>query len=154
MKLIAIRKGDYESVAPGMFNTAEFDKPLVANLIDTTARDIAEVMAPLPSFNCTSANLSNDADQKRQDLRAAIANSYVQSSRLQDQMFEGADRYGSFGFMAYIVEPDFDEQAPVVRVGTVPTASYTVDYRGRTKEYFEVYKAPVEQLKLDHPEAA
>lgn len=154
MKLIAIRKGDYETVAPGLFNTAEFDKPLVANLIDTTARDIAEVMAPLPSFNCTAQNLSSSADGNRQELRGAIANGYVQASRLQDQAFEGADRYGSFGFMAYIVEPDFTEQMPVIRVGDVATAHYTKDYRGRTKEYFEVFKAPKEQLEADYPEVA
>ncbi|MGZ6788342.1 MAG: hypothetical protein ACXVGN_00045 [Mycobacteriaceae bacterium] len=154
MKLIAIRKGDYETVAPGLFNTAEFDKPLVANMVDTVARDIAEVMAPLPSVNCTAASLSNDSDQKRQDLRAAIANSYIQNSRLQDQMFEGADRYGSFGFMAIIVEPDFIDQMPVIRVGDVATAHYTVDYRGRCKEYFEVYKVPVEQIRADYPETS
>lgn len=154
MKLVAIRKGDYETVAPGLFNTTDFDKPLVANLIDTTARDIAEVMAPLPAFNCSSASLSSEADQKRQDLRAAIANGYVQNSRLQDQMFTGADRYGSFGFMAYIVEPDFADKMPVIRVGNVATAHYTQDYRGRTKEYFEVYKAHKEQLEADFPHAA
>lgn len=147
MKLIAIRKGDYESVAPGLFNTNEFDKPLVANLIDTTARDIAEVMAPLPAFNCQSASLSSEADQKRQDLRAAIANGYVQNSRLQDQLFDGADFYGSFGALVYIVEPDFDDRMPVIRVSDVPTSHYTQDYRGRTKEYFEVYKVPVETIR-------
>lgn len=154
MKVIAIRKGDYETVAPGLFNTAEFDRPLVANLIDTTARDIAEVMAPLPSFNCSSASLSSEADQRRQDLRGAIANSYVQNSRLQDQMFEGADRYGSFGFMAYMVEPDFDEQMPVIRVSKNATAHYTTDYRGRCKEFFEVGMMTAAQLKAEFPECA
>jgi hypothetical protein len=145
-QVLAIRRGDYESVAPGLFNTSEFDKPLIANLIDTTARDIAEVMAPLPAFNCQSAALANEADQKRQDMRAAIANAYVQKSRLQDQMFGGTDRYGSFGFMAYIVEPDFTEQMPVIRVDDVPTAYYTMDYRGRVKDYSAVYRVSAEAL--------
>ena len=139
-QLIAIRRGDYESVAPGLFNTSEFDKPLVANLIDTTARDIAEVMAPLPAVNVPPASLSNDSDQKRSDLRAAIANCYIQNSRLQDQMFGGADRYGSFGYMAYIVEPDFIDQMPVIRVSDVPTGYWTADYRGRTVTYAEVMR--------------
>ena len=152
MKLIAIRKGDYESVAPGLFNTAEFDKPLVANLIDTTARDIAEVMAPLPSINCNTASATSTAEQQREDLREAIANSYVQTSRLQDQMFAGADRYGSFGFVALIQEPDFIEQSPVIRIGTVPTAHYIQDFRGRTLEYYEVFKAPLERIRADYPD--
>ena len=154
MKVIAIRKGDYETVAPGLFNTADFDKPLVANLVDTTARDIAEVMAPLPAFNCQSATLDSNSDQKRQDKREAIANSYVQHSRLQDQMFDGADFYGSFGFMAYIVEPDFVDQVPVIRIDDVPTAHYTTDFLGRTKEYFSVYKVPAEQVAQGFPDFA
>lgn len=151
--ILAIRRGDYETVAPGLFNTAEFDKPLIANLIDTTARDIAEVMAPLPAINCETATLSNDADAKRQDMRAAIANSYSQKSRLQDQMFGGADRYGSFGFMAMIVEPDFHDKMPVIRVEDVPTAYYLKDYRGRVKEYFAVYKVTVDALRMQFPNA-
>lgn len=152
-KVVAIRKGDYDSVAPGLFNTSDFDRPLVANLIDTTARDIAEVMAPLPSFNCNAGSSSSDAERKRQDARGAIANSYVQYSRLQDQAYEGADRYGTFGFMAYIVEPNFADEMPCIRVGTNPFADYTQDYRGRCKTYVEVYRCNVNQLIADYPDA-
>jgi hypothetical protein len=149
--IIAIRRGDYEHVAPGLFNTSEFDKPLIANLIDTTARDIAEVMAPLPAVTCQSAALSNKADGERQDLRGAIANSYIQGSRLQDQMFGGADRYGSFGFMAYCVEPDFRDRMPVIRVDDTP-AYYVNDYRGRTREYFSVFKVSALSLVYQYSE--
>lgn len=146
MKLIAIRRGDYDLVAPGLFNTSEFDRPLVANLIDTTARDISEVMAPLPGVKCQSLALASEADKKRQDLREAIANGYIQNSRLQDQMFGGADRYGSFGFMAFIVEPDYTDQMPVIRVDDSATAYYVTDYRGRCKEYFTVSKVPLDTV--------
>ena len=151
MKLIAIRNGDYDTVAPGLFNTAEFDKPLVANLIDTTARDISEVMAPLPGLHCQSSQLSNDSDRKRQDLREAIALGYVQNSRLQDQMFGGADRYGSFGFMAYIVEPDYVDKMPVIRVDDSPFSHYVNDYRGRTRCYFTVAQVYLDQLCEQFP---
>ena len=130
-KVRAIRNGDYNTVAPGLFNDSEFDEPLVANLIDTTARDIAEVMSPLPAFNCQSASLNSNSDQKRQDLREAIANSYVQHSRLQNQMFDGADFYGSYGFMAYMVEPDFDSQMPCIYVDNSLNAYYALDGLGR-----------------------
>ena len=153
-RIIAMRQGKYDVVAPGVFNTNDFPQPLVANLIDTTARDVAEVMAPLPTFNCQSASLSSESDQKRQDIRAAIANAYVQGSRLQDQMFGGADRYGSFGFLAYIVEPDAKEQMPVIRVATHHGAYYSKDYRGRVKEYFEVYRCNPRDLCAEYPEQA
>lgn len=143
LQLLAIRRGDYESVAPGLFNSSVFDKPLVANLIDTTARDIAEVMAPLPAVTVQPANLQKDTEQKRADLRSAIANCYVQNSRLQDQMFGGADRYGSFGFMAYKVEPDFADEMPVIRVSDTPNAYWVNDYRDRTVQYMEVSRMSV-----------
>ena len=76
----------------------------------------------------------------------------MQYSRLQDQAYEGSDRYGSFGFMAYIVEPNFVEQMPCIRIGNVPTAHYTKDYRGRCKTYIEVFKASVSQLCADFPD--
>ncbi|MDP9820476.1 hypothetical protein [Nocardioides massiliensis] len=153
-KLIAIRQGDYEKVAPGLFNTEEFDRPLVANLIDTTARDIAETMAPVPTVNCNAATLSNASEVTRQSKRNAIANSYIQKSRLQDQMFAGADRYGSFGFMAYIIDPDTEEHAPRIRVGERATAHYVKDYRGNTAEYFEVSRIPIDELMLKYPDHA
>lgn len=148
LRIKAIRRGDYDTVAPGLFSK-EFPKPLVANLVDTTARDIAEVMAPLPAFNCQSASLSNESDQRRQDKRSAIANYYVQNSRLQSQQYGGADRYNSFGFKAYFVEPDFVEKTPIIRIGTCSTAYYVKDHRGRTQQYMEVYKATPEQLVAD-----
>lgn len=153
LKLIAIRDGDYDTVAPGLFSE-EFDKPLVANLIDTTARDLAEVMAPLPVVDCQSASMSKEADVKRQDKRSAIANSYVQASRLQDQMFGGADRFGSFGFMAYIAEPDFKRQTPVIRIDDNATAHYTLDYLGRTKEYVSVGTMSIDAVCLQFPDHA
>lgn len=96
-KVVAIRNGDYESVAPGLFNNADFDKPLIANMVDTAARDIAESFAPLPHLSCQAAILSSDANTARQELRTAIVNGYVQDCRLQDQEIGGADRYNSFG---------------------------------------------------------
>lgn len=153
-RIMAIRQGRYDEVAPGLFNTSDFPQPLVANLIDTTARDVAEVMAPLPTFNCQSASLSNATDQKRQDMRAAIANAYVQHSRLQSQRYGGADRYGSFGFMAYIVELDVKAKMPIIKVGKNGGAYYCKDHAGRVRQYFEVYQCSPTDLCHEYPDHA
>ena len=150
--VIAIRRGDYDSVAPGLFNVKDFPRPLVANLIDTTARDIAEVMAPLPGVNCPPLSLSSARDNDRADKREAIANAYVQGSNLQSQMYAGCDRFGSFGFMAYMVEPDFTEQMPVIRVADNHSAYYVRDYRGRVAQYMEPYKIRADELAAQFPD--
>lgn len=150
--VIAIRRGDYDTVAPGLFNTQEFPRPLVANLIDTTARDISEVMSPLPSINCQALSLSSERDGKRTDKREAIANSYVQGSNLQAQMYAGCDRYASFGFMAYMVDPDFSDQTPVIRIADNHSAYYVRDYRGRVAQYMEPYKIRADELAAQFPD--
>ena len=47
----SIREGRWEEVAPDLF-PEDFPKPIAANFIDVTARDLASVIAPLPSFKC------------------------------------------------------------------------------------------------------
>ena len=54
--VLSVRQGDISKVYPAMFSE-EYPKPLVANFIDVAARDLAEAMAPLPSFNCAATNM-------------------------------------------------------------------------------------------------
>src|SRR5947209_6854887 len=72
----AIRRGDAESVMPGTFPDT-WPKPIVANFIDVTARDLSEVIAPLPSINCSSGNTVSERAKKFTSKRTKIANSYV-----------------------------------------------------------------------------
>jgi len=149
--VLAVRSGDYERLA-GDVLPEDFDKPLVSNLIDTAARDMSEVMAPLPGFACSTVSA---ATQKAKDFaakRGRIANSYVQNSRLGQQMFEGADRYMTFGFMALIAEPDFDDCAPVVRVDDASHAYYVRDGRGRCVEYYTSAMVPLEDICARFPQ--
>jgi len=77
--VLSVRQGDISKVFPTMFSE-EYSKPLVANIIDVSARDLAEAMAPLPSFNCSASNMVSDAARKFADTRGRIANFYVYRS--------------------------------------------------------------------------
>lgn len=149
--IAAIRDGDYDSVAPGIF-PPEFPRAMVANLIDTAARDISELMAPMPGISCASVSMTTDTAKRFAEKRGRIANGYVQRSRLAQTRYEGADRHNTFGFMAYIVEPSFKEMSPTIRIGCVPSAYYTLDYFGRCKSYAEVTTQPADRLILQFPE--
>ena len=150
-RVLAIRRGDYEEVAPGML-PEDFDKALVANLIDTAAHDLSEVMAPLPSISCSSSSQTSDTQKKAANKRALIANSYVQRARLSDQMYVLADRYCTFGFGAYIVEPDFEDKCPTIRVDRSMECYFTQDYRDRVVEYAAVNRIHVDELCHWYPE--
>ena len=60
--VLSVRQGDMSKVYPSMFSE-DYPKPLVANFIDVAARDLAEAMAPMPSFNCSATNMVSDTQR-------------------------------------------------------------------------------------------
>jgi len=150
MQVLQIRDGDYSAFAQHL--PEEFPQPLIANLIDTAARDMAESQAAMPSFSCGSPTTTNDTERKFSDKRSRIALSYVQRSRLGAKRVSGTDRYNTLGYMIYVVDAVFSEKAPIIRIVECPTSYYTLDGLGRVKHLAEVYTAPKHELAARFPE--
>lgn len=151
--ILAVRKGEMGQIYPDLFPEG-MDKPMVANFVDVAARDLAEVLAPLPSFNCATSNINNDRARAFADKRTLIANNYVYNSRLQSQMYWGADWYFSYGFLPIYVEPDFDDNLPRIRVED-PMGGYPeFDRFGRCVAYAKSYFKTLGELAVDYPEYA
>lgn len=151
--ILAVRKGEMGQIYPDLFPEG-MDKPMVANFVDVAARDLAEVLAPLPSFNCATSNVNNDRARAFADKRTLIANNYVYNSRLQSQMYWGADWYFSYGFLPIYVEPDFDDNLPRIRVED-PMGGYPeFDRFGRCVSYAKRYFKTLGELAVDYPEYA
>lgn len=149
----AVRKGQIASIFPDMFPEG-LPFSMVANFIDVAARDLAEVLAPLPSFNCGAVKVTDSKARKFADKRSMIANNYVVNSRLQSQMYWGADWYFSYGFLPIHVEPDFEGNIPFIRVED-PMGSYPeFDRFGRCVAYAKRYKKTSNELALEFPEFA
>jgi len=149
--LLAIRQGDIQQVFPGMFPD-EFPKPMVSNFIDVAARDVAEVIAPLPTFSCMTTNSTSDLARKRADIRSMIAAGYRDSCNLQTLMYSGADRYITFGMLAFIIEPDYENNRPMIRIDS-PIGSYPEHDRfGKLISYTKRYQKTVRELCNDFPE--
>ena len=149
--LLEVRKGNLNQVFPGMFSE-DFPKPMVANLIDVAARDVAEVIAPLPAFNCTTTNNVSDRAKTRADKRTMICAGYRDTSNLQRMMYTGADRYITFGMLAFVIEPDFEGKTPRIRIDN-PINSYPMfDRFGRLRSYTKRYQKSIAQLCLEFPE--
>lgn len=102
----AIRRGDFENTPFQEFISETFQKPIIANTIDTCARDLAEMLAPMPSINCSSASMRSDAERKRADIRTKIAGHYVNHSRLAEQLLYSTDHYFTHSFSIAYVEAD------------------------------------------------
>ena len=149
--VLSVRQGDISKVYPAMFSE-EYPKPLVANFVDVAARDLAEVMSPLPSFNCAATNMVSDSQRKAADTRTRIANYYVASSELQIQMYTGADWFNTYGMLPALIEMDYETNNPRIRLlnpfGTYPE----IDRFGRTLSITQVLATDAETLAMQYPE--
>jgi len=149
--LLSIRQGNIQQVFPELFSS-DFPKPMVANFIDIAARDVAEVIAPLPAFNCDTTDAISDRARKRADKRTQIAAGYRDSCNLQTQMYTGADRYLTYGMLAFVIEPDFENNRPMIRLDN-PIGSYPEwDRFGKLISYTRRYQKTVRELCNDFPE--
>ena len=149
--VLEVRRGNLVNVFPEMFPEGA-TKAMVANFVDVAARDVSEVLAPLPSFNCTTTSNNSDRAKKAADIRSLIANNYVQFSRLQTQMYQGADWYGSYGFLPIVVEPDYESKLPRIRVENPVGAYPEFDRYGRVVSYSKRYVKTVAELINEFPE--
>lgn len=149
--ITSVRRGNMEAVYPDMF-PEEMSKPMVANFVDVAARDLAEVTAPLPSFNCPTLNVNSDKAKRFADKRTLIANHYVSCSNLQTQMYTAADWYLTYGFLPILVEPNFDANMPFIRTEN-PMGSYPeIDKYGNCVSYTKKYIKTIRELLNDFPE--
>lgn len=149
--IAAVRRGNMESVAPEMFPEG-ISKPMIANFVDVVARDLAETLAPLPSFNCSTVNSTSDSARKAADKRSMIANNYVQNSGLQTQMYTGADWIFTYAYMPIVVEPDFEARMPRIRIENPMGAYPEYDRYGKCVSYTKRYLKTIRELIVDFPE--
>lgn len=152
-RILAVRQGHLVGLFEDFFPEG-VNAPMVANFVDVAARDLAEVLAPLPSFNCNTTNVSDNKARSRADKRGMIANNYVYNSRLQSQMYWGADWYFSYGFLPIHVEPDFEDKLPRIRVEDPLGAYPEFDRFGRCIAYAKRYKKTIGELANEFPEYA
>lgn len=151
MDVQAVRRGDFESVAPDLFSD-EFPRPVVANLIDTSAKHAAAALAPLPTFNCSSSSMLKPEARKFADKRTKIANNYIKTSRVRAQMQKAADQFFTYGLITACVEPDFNARLPLITyedsIGVYPVW----DRKGRTVEVARVFYREAIELAAEYPQ--
>jgi hypothetical protein len=149
--VLSVRQGDISKVYPSMFSE-DYPKPLVANIIDVSARDLAESMAPLPSFNCTASNMVSDTARKAADTRTRIANYYVDRSELGVQMYTGADWYNTYGMLIGRVELDYENDNPIMKMINPFGAYPELDRFGRCLSLTQIVGMDAQTLASLYPE--
>jgi hypothetical protein len=146
-----VRQGKISQVYPNFFPDG-IDQNVVANFIDIVARDLAEVIAPLPAVNCSAANQTSDRARQFADKRTRIASNYFRLSDLQVQMYNGADMYVTYGFLPFIIELDEEEQLPRIRLENPVGAYPEFDRYGRCVAFAKRYSMTLGELVAMFPE--
>jgi len=149
--VLAVRKGKISEVYPEFFPEG-IDANVVANFIDIVARDLSEVMAPLPAVNCSAANQVSDRARSFADKRTRVASNYFSHADLSVQMYSGADWYITYGFLPFVVELDEENKLPHIRLEN-PVGSYPeFDRYGRCVAFAKRYTMTLGELIAQFPE--
>jgi len=149
--VLAVRKGKISQVYPDFFPDG-VDANVVANFIDVVARDLSEVMAPLPAVNCSAANSVSDKARAFADKRTRIASNYFSHSDLSIQMYSGADWYLTYGFVPFMIELDEEAKMPRIRVENPIGAYPEFDRYGRCVAFAKRYLMTLGELVTQFPE--
>ena len=150
-----IREGRMSDIAPDIFpEMGAWQEPIVANMIDIAARDMAEMIAPLPTLTCNSSTMVNTREYKKAIDKTKIALGYVTASDLQVQMYSAADWYVSYGILPFRVELDYERSMPVIRTLN-PIGSYPeLDRYGRVVSFYQRTLVDRDELAAQFPEYA
>jgi len=151
LDVLAVRQGKISQVYPSFFPDG-IDQNVVANFIDIVARDLAEVMAPLPAVNCSAVNQVSDRARQFADKRTRIAANYFRHSDLQVNMYNGADMYITYGFLPFIVELDEEAGLPRIRLENPIGAYPEFDRYGRCNAFVKRYTFTLGELVSQFPE--
>lgn len=150
-----VREGEMKSMFPAELDlNLTFEGVPIANFIDYVAHDVSELLAPLPSVKCASGKMKSDADLKRAETKNRIADGYWLKSKLQKQMFTGADRYISYGFLPITVEPDTTGKRPFIQVEDPRHSYYELDRFGQVVVYAKMWRKSLGWLCAQYPEYA
>jgi hypothetical protein len=147
------RSQKIDNIAPGSMPDA-WPRPITANVIDTAARQLAENLAPLPSINCATGVMTSDRSKRFVAKKTKIAYSYVIDSNLKAKMPEACDWYLMYGSFAFVVEPDFKEGRPRIRVQSGMKAYPEYDMTGKVRSYTHVWRESARRLAAKFPDYA
>lgn len=148
-----VRANKIESVQPGSLPDA-WPKPIVANAVDVSARQLAENLATLPSINCSAGVTTSDRSKKFVAKKTKIAYSYIIDSSLKPRLPQACDWYLTYGSLPILVEPDFKDGKPRI-VFDCPKGAYAQrDRWGQVIVYFRVFREKAGKLAAMYPEAA
>lgn len=149
--ILAVRTNMSELVFDGLF-PSDWPKPIVANFIDVVAQDTAEMVGVMPTISAAGDSILDESTRSRADKLTKIANYYPYSSRIGSRLTQGADRFASYGFLPFRVEPNYDEQRPHIHIDDPRHSYFEFDRWGNPVSYVRRWYKKASDLAALFPE--
>lgn len=150
-----VRKGHIRQLFPEELDfSLSFNGSPIANFVDTVAHDMSEGIAPLPALACVSGRMQTDADQKRAEIKNRIGDNYWRKSKLEKQSLVGADRYVTYGYEVFFIEPNQKLKLPFIHIEESRGAYYELDRFGDVSIYCQRWMRSIDELCAMFPEFA
>lgn len=153
-KVSLVRAGEAGQVFEGFLPEGIWSKPIIANMIDVVAKDAAEQMGVMPTITASGDSQLNESSRSNADKRTKCAAYYVSSSGLPTKQLIAADRFGTYGFAIYRVEPNFKEKRPHIHVDSSIGAYWDMSRFGKVTAYAHTYSRSAGTLAAWFPEHA
>lgn len=149
--MMLVRTGHAEQVFKGLF-PSEWPKAVIANTIDLSATDTAQMVGVLPTLTAAGDSLLDESRRSSLDKLSRIINVHAYQSDLGGQLVKAADRMVTYGFVPFRVEPKYDEKRPHIHVEDPMNAYFEKDRFGRVQCYAKVLRKKVSELVWLFPE--
>lgn len=146
----SVRRGRIDEQFPMHF-ADEMPRSIASNFVDIAARDLAELLSPLPSLACASRNMRSTADERKAADKNKIGQSYWEHSKLPVQNIEFCDSINAYSFGSYLAEPDFVTKCPRIRWESPFNTYYYKDRWGDVKWWAKVTTADTFELAAMYP---
>lgn len=152
-KVNLVRTNRANQVFDGLF-PSDWPQPIIANFIDVVAKDTAEMVGVLPTLTAAGDSILDESKRSRQDKKTRIVNYLAYASSLGTRLPVAADRMGTFGFVAFRCEPNFDEKRPHIHVDDPIGTYYEMDRWNNLAVYAKIVNKRASELAYLFPELA
>lgn len=149
--MMLVRTGHAEQVFKGLF-PSEWPKAVIANTIDLSATDTAQMVGVLPTLTAAGDSLLDESKRSSLDKLSRIINVHAYQSDLGGQLVKAADRMVTYGFVPFRVEPNYDEKRPAIVVEDSLNSYFEKDRFGRVQVFAKVTRKRVSELVWLFPE--
>jgi hypothetical protein len=154
-RIKAVLEGRIHDLAPEIFAVdGAWKEPIIANMINIAAKDLADMLSQMPTFTCSSSTMTTEAKRARATKKTQISAGYLSSSKLGLHLRKAVEQYAAYGFTAARVEPNYEKSVPTIHFINPIGAYYEKNRGGDVVAFYQRQTVDRQELAVRYPELA